>query len=172
MTKQRRKSKYPRCTQAFINAFCSEIEDGKTETEICRTNLTMPNRKTVRGWKKKNKKFRDALHEAKGHYFLTLIDELDYVSKTPAHILYPDIDIKIAMDTKRSRMDGLKTMVVKLAPLYVKELKPLKDEGKGNQLVINIQDYSTNAKKSAKIIDIKPLNRIGETNEESTDTDS
>lgn len=82
----------------------------------------IPDQKTVYKWKREHPEFGEMYDESYGCYVEYYLDELDYISRTPVDILFPDTEFKQAVVQQKARIDALKFQLRSVAPYFLKKL--------------------------------------------------
>jgi hypothetical protein len=140
-----KKIRYSKKLARFI---CEKVAEGLTIAEICDRKYKdiCPNSKSIYRWEKKYPGFKEDLTDAYELFFIRKQEELDYISSVDSRTLYPDIeDFKERSEARRVRIDALKFILGKLAPILTKRFQiktKIKHEGKIDAPQIVLQTYS------------------------------
>lgn len=139
-----------RYTTKMGKFICSEIENGLTLAEVCRTHARegFPKRRTILNWQKEHPEFKEGMDFAYYCWVQTKIDRLNEISTTTLVKLYPELEHKEAVEQRRAEMDALKFITGKLAPALSTrwdKAQTVKHEGLPENMgpVINIMSYAT-----------------------------
>ncbi len=133
--------KWSKAVQDFIIA---EISNGLTLTAIVRQYPSkVPSRRTIYDNIDKDTAFRDRLNEAYNVWLYDKLDQLEYISSAPLEELYPELDFKSASEARRARIDTLKFMTAKMAPILSKKWSSKVEIEHSGAATIVVADYAT-----------------------------
>lgn len=147
------KVKYSKECADFV---ATQLENGTTVSEICKKYPdTVPNRQTIIRWQDDNPEFKERMDFAYQCWIQGKLDELEHMSTVSIHELYPALEARDAYEQRRTRMDALKFLLGKMAPMLSKRWSKVDVvEHKGLENIgpsVLIMNYST-----PKPIDITP----------------
>lgn len=136
-------------TKKLKDFICEKLTEGFTVAEICDRKYKdeTPDSKSVYRHARNNEEFRNQLNESYELFFMRKIEEIEYVSSTDSLTLYPHLsDARERFEARRTRLDTLKFLVGKMAPMFSERFTTTakiehKGELKGPNIVI--QSYAT-----------------------------
>ena len=125
----------------------SYMAEGHSIESMCRLDPALPTPHSIRDHQIKDKEFNDAVTRGYEARLLGYADEIDYLSTTPLHTLYPDLDFKEAAEAAKRRISALQQLLRDFAPtISARYSKVTKVEHSGEitdtRPVINIISYA------------------------------
>ena len=108
-------------TDAAAEFILERLEDGIPLNQTHKNYPTVcPKPGTVRKWTRTNEDFKVRLNEAFELFLHAKAEELESVASAPAEELFPGVERSEVYQLRRNKMDAIKFMLTKIAPLYSK----------------------------------------------------
>lgn len=151
-------------SKKIAEAICDLVSQGLTVEETIRTDpMKFPTATSVYRWSRDKPEFEAMLNNAYSCFLFVKMEELREISSTEWCVEHLDDfggDYKLAFEARRAKMDALKFLLGKLAPILSKrfsnkqEIEVSGTANLGTQILI--QNYSTPDTPEKKITQDKP----------------
>lgn len=103
---------------ALAEFICEHVATGLTVAQVCKKyKAKMPDQRQVYKWQNTKPEFKEMMNDAYQSLLMCRIEELEELSTAPLDIEACGGDFKVASEARRVRLDTLKFMLGKLAPI-------------------------------------------------------
>ncbi len=97
---------------------CEQVAEGLNVSQVCRKHPKLtPDSRVIYRWSHKYPEFRDKLNDAYEIYLMRKMEELEELSTKILDLDLYGGDHKLAFEARRIRMDALKFLLGKMAPV-------------------------------------------------------
>ena len=137
-------------------------EEGLDVAKACRKYPEeLPCRFEICAWSRDDPDFKEGLDQAYESWIVGKLEELEYVSTASRLELYPDLDARDAYEARRVRVDTLKFIIGKAAPMLTSRWAPKSAEVNVNAEItgpiINVISYAKTQEEAIKLPQTKTI---------------